>query len=455
MAETARLIRSPLSIAGMVLTTMSAVVFLVVFLADLFGMHTNPYLGIAFFLILPGIFVFGLILIPLGAWIERRRRASGKKPSNPEWPRIDLNNADHRRAAIAIFALTIVNIVIVSLASYRGVVYMDSVQFCSQSCHGVMKPEATAHQDGPHARVACVECHVGSGATWFARSKLSGTRRLLAVAFHTYPRPIPAPVQDLRPARDTCEQCHWPAKFLGDKSQRIVEYGDDEKNTESVTTLQMHVGGTERRGAATGIHWHADAATEIDYISTDDTRQVIPYVRVKDRSGAVREYFAPGLTPEQLAKGERRRMDCVDCHNRPSHRTAPTPERAVNVAMARTEIPSSLPFVRREAVKVLKASYPTEDVATDAIAKGLRDFYRGSYQAIYVARRQDVEAAVTGAQQIYRRNVFPEMNVQFGTYPDNVGHMDFPGCFRCHDNNHTTKDGRKISQDCETCHKFE
>ena len=186
-------------------------------------------------------------------------------------------------------------------------------------------------------------------------------------------------MQNLRPARDTCEQCHWPAKFHGDKVQRIVEYGDDEKNTESVTTLQVHVGGgTERPGAAAGIHWHADVANEIDYISTDDKRQVIPYVRVKDRTGAVREYIAEGVTPDQLAKGERRRMDCMDCHNRPSHQLAATAERAVNVAMARADIPSSLPFVRREAVKVLKASYPTEDAATEAIAKALRDFYRDS-----------------------------------------------------------------------------
>jgi len=455
MIQTARLIRSPLSIAGMVLTTISAVVFLVVFLADLFGMYTNPYLGIVFFLILPGIFVFGLLLIPLGAWIERRRRAAGKKPSEVQWPRIDLNNADHRRAALAIFALTLVNIVIVSLASYRGVEYMDSVQFCSQACHSVMKPEGTAHQDGPHARVPCVACHIGSGAASFARSKLSGTRQLLAVSFRTYSRPIPSPVQTMRPARDTCERCHWPATFHGDKVRRIVEYGDDEKNTESVTTLQMHVGGTDRAGTASGIHWHADAANEIDYISTDDKRQVIPYVRVRDRSGSVREYVAEGVAPDQLAKGERRRMDCLDCHNRPSHQMAVTAERAVNAAMARDVIPSSLPFAHREAVKVLKAGYPTEDAAMEAIAKALGDFYLGSDQAIYSTRRQEVEKAVTGAQQVYRRNVFPEMNVQFGTYPSNVGHTDVPGCFRCHDDNHTTSDGRKISQDCETCHTIE
>jgi hypothetical protein len=456
MVQSPRLIRSPLSVVGMVLTTISAAVFLVVFFADLFGMHTNPYMGIVFFLILPGIFLVGLILIPLGAWVERRRRAAGKKPSELQWPRIDLNNPDHRRAAVAIFALTVVNIVIVSLASYRGVEYMDSVQFCGQTCHTVMMPAATAHQSGPHARVTCVECHIGSGATWFARSKLSGTRQVLAVTFHTYSRPIPSPVQSLRPARDTCEQCHWPAKFQGDKIQRIVEYGDDEKNTPSVTTLQLHVGGaTGRAGAGVGIHWHADVANEIEYITTDDKRQVIPYVRVKDRTGAVREYVAEGVTPDQLAKGERRRMDCMDCHNRPSHQLAPSAGRAVNVSMAEGGIPATLPFVHREAVKVLQATYPSQDAGAAEISRGLRDFYRTQQPQVAASRGPDIDRAVLAVQGVYRRNVFPDMNVRFGTYADNLGHIDFPGCFRCHDDNHKSKDGKKIGQECDTCHAIE
>jgi hypothetical protein len=450
------LIRSPLSLIGAVLTTISAVVFLVVFFAELFGMHTNPYVGILFFLIIPGVFVFGLILIPLGAWVERRRRLKGKKPAELHWPRVDLNNRRHRHVVSGVFVLTLANIVIVSMAAYRGVEYMDSVEFCGQVCHTVMKPEATAHQDGPHARVTCVQCHIGEGATWFAKSKISGARQLLAVSFKTYSRPIPSPVQDLRPARDTCEQCHWPAKFHGDKVLRIVEFGNDEKNTESVTNLQLHVGGgAERPGGVSGIHWHADPKNEIEYVATDDSRQVIPWVRVKDRTGAVREYAVDGVTPEQLAKGERRRMDCMDCHNRPSHQMAPSAARAVDAAMARTEIPVSLPYVRREAVKVVEASYASESAAMESIARGLRDFYRTTYEPVYNSQRQDVEKAVAGVQQIYRRNVFPDMSVRFGTYPNNVGHVDFPGCFRCHDDGHRTMEGKTISQDCETCHTIQ
>ncbi len=456
MAREVRLIRSPVSVVGMVLTTISAVVFLVVFLADLFGLHTNPYIGILFFLVLPGIFLFGLVLIPLGAWIERRRLRAGKAPSELHWPRIDLNEPAQRRTAVAIFALSIANVIIVSLAAYRGVEYMDSVQFCGEVCHQVMKPEYVAYQDGPHSRVSCVQCHIGPGASWFARSKVSGLRQVVAVARGSYSRPIKSPVENLRPAREVCEQCHWPEKFHGDMIRRVHEYGDDEQNTESVTTLQVHVGGgSEKLGIATGIHWHMNVANEIEYVTTDDKRQVIPYVRLKDRKGNVREYFAEGVTPEQLAKGERRRMDCIDCHNRPSHPMAATAERAVDEAIAFGEIPKTLPFVRREAVRLVKADYPSQEVAAEQIAAALREFYRTQQNEIYMSKRQDVERAVAAATAVYRRNVFPEMNVRFGTYLNNIGHMDSPGCFRCHDDDHKTKEGKAIGQECDTCHDIQ
>jgi hypothetical protein len=263
-------------------------------------------------------------------------------------------------------------------------------------------------------------------------------------------------VRNLRPAREVCEQCHWPEKFHGDMIRRVYEYADDEKNTETLTTLQVHVGGgSAKLGIATGIHWHMNVANRIDYITTDDKRQVIPYVRVEDRNGNVREYFAEGVTPEQLATGERRRMDCMDCHNRPSHPMAATAERAIDEAMSLGEIPKTLPFVHREAVKAVKGTYPSQDAAAEQIAASLREFYRTRENAVYMSRRQDVEKAVAAAQAIYRRNVFPEMKVQFGTYLNNIGHMDSPGCFRCHDDSHKTKDGRTIGQECDTCHDIQ
>jgi len=442
------------SLSGVVLVTTCAVLFLVMFLADLFGLHSNPYIGILFFLIIPALFILGLLLIPLGAWLARRRQQRGDV--EPHWPRLDLADPIQRRGVVIFIAMTLANVTIVSLAAYRGVEYMDSVQFCGLACHTVMKPEYTAYQDGVHSRVACVQCHIGSGAIGFARSKLSGTRQLVAVALNSYSRPIPAPVHQLRPAHEICEQCHWPEKLHGDKIRRIVEFAEDEKNTETVTTLQVHVGGgSARLGIAQGIHWHMNLANEVEYIATDDTRQVIPWVRVKDRFGSVREYTVAGTRSEDLARGERRRMDCMDCHNRPAHVIAATPERAVNELMARGDLPKTLPFIRREAVKALKASYPTQEAAEREISRTLRNFYRSLAPSTGTTNGADVDRAVSAMTTIYRRNVFPEMKVQFGTYPNNIGHIDFPGCFRCHDDNHKTTDGKAISQDCETCHKIE
>ena len=445
--------RNPFSLVGAIFATAGGVLFLIVFLLDLFGLHTNPYMGIVFFLILPAVFVLGLILIPIGAWLDRRRRRAGL---SVQWPRLDLNDSRHRARAFFIVVKTLVNIVIVSLAAYSGVHYMDSVEFCGQVCHTVMEPEFAAYQDSPHSRVTCVGCHIGPGAPWFVRSKLSGTRQVFAVSLKTFSRPIPSPVHNLRPARETCEQCHWPEKFHGDKVRVVQDYAEDEKNTESTMTMQIHVGGgNDRLGIATGIHWHMNLANEIEYIATDDKRQVIPWVRLRDRYGNVREYQVDGVTPEALAKGERRRLDCVDCHNRPSHRFDATADKAVNRALSMGEIPTTLPFIKREATAALKTTYPTQTAAVDAIAARLREFYRLQYSDVYMGRRQEVERAVSGTQQLYRRNIFPAMNVTWGTYPNNIGHMDFPGCFRCHDDSHKTKDGKTIGQDCALCHSIQ
>jgi len=444
------LLRNALTIFGAAMTTSSALLFLTFFALDIFGFHSNPYMGLLFFLILPGFFLFGLVLIPLGMWLEHRRRSEGKTSWMPSWPRIDLNEPYQRRVTAIVLACTIANVLIVSVAAYRGIEYMDSPQFCGQLCHEVMQPEFAGYQAGPHSRVACIQCHIGPGAPWFVKSKLSGLRQVYAVTFNTHSRPIPSPVENLRPARDTCEQCHWPDKFHGDKIKQIREYADDEANTESVTTLQMHIGGVSMaKTSASGIHWHVSQMNTIEYIATDDKRQVIPWVRLVDANGKETVFRAEGVTDEQLAKGERRTLDCVDCHNRPSHTFAVSAERAVDDAIGAGAIDRALPFVRRESVRLLKASYPTADAATSAIAAGLNKFYQDSYPT---AARPAIQQAVTTVQSLYQRNIFPTMKVGWGTYANNIGHTAFPGCFRCHDDGHKATGGKVISQDCLLCH---
>lgn len=449
-----RLLRNALSIAGAVLTTVSAVLFLSFFVLELIGLtdHSNPYLGIIFFIVLPSIFITGLLLIPLGAWLERRRRLRGLSPSLRQWPRLDFNHPRTRFVVLVVLVLTPVNVLIASLAAYKGVEAMDSVPFCGQVCHEVMQPQFVAYQNGPHSRVKCVACHIGPGADWFVRSKLSGARQVYAVLMNTHSRPIPSPVHDLRPARETCEQCHWPTQFHGDKLETRFEYAADEANTETVTRLQVRIGGVDANGQPRGIHWHVAEQNAIEYVALDRARQQIGYVKLTGPDGQVREYYADGVTAEQIAAGERRRMDCVDCHNRPSHRFASTADRAINEAIGAGAIPKDLPFIKREAVNVMTSSYPSREQAAAAIEQRLTTFYREHYPQVWNTRRDDIMRAVRSLQAVHNRNVFPTMNVTFGSYLNNIGHMESPGCFRCHDDSHKTRSGAVISQDCETCH---
>ncbi len=446
-------LRHPVSFAGALITSVSAALFLIFFIADSMGWHTNPYMGLVFFLVLPGLFIAGLLLIPFGVWRQRRRVAAGK----PEltWPVINLNTSRHRQVVATVVVLTFINVVIVSLAAYSGLHYMDSTAFCGTVCHEVMEPQHVAFQGSAHARVGCVQCHIGPGASWFVQSKLSGTRQIFAVTLDTFSRPIPSPVHNLRPARETCEQCHWPEKFHGDKVLAKREYSEDETNSMTEMILQLKVGGgSDVLRPATGIHWHTSASSTIEYIATDAKREQIPWVRVTHRDGTVREYVAEGVSAEDIARGERRQMDCVDCHNRTGHPFSTTPQRAVDIAMANGEMPTDLPFAKRESVAALTRTYDTKAAALDAIAASLRGYYRDQQNSAYMTRRQDVERVVVATQEIYRRNVFPSMQVGFGTYSNNLGHMDFPGCFRCHDDNHKASDGRVISQSCDLCHEI-
>ena len=441
-----------LTLAGAVITTSSAVTLFLFWAREAFSAQpTHPYAGILFFIVLPALFVLGLLLIPAGIWW--RRRGLRRRGTLPEtYPHIDLRAPVVQNTFALVGFATVLNVGILGTASYRGVEYMDSTQFCGMACHKVMAPEYAAYVDSPHSRVACVQCHIGPGASWFVRSKLSGTRQLFAVSLETYSRPIKSPVKHLRPARETCEQCHWPEKFHGDKFLVRTKYADDEANTASTSVLVLKIGGRNGRDSV-GIHGtHLDPKRQIDYVSTDGRRQVIPQVTMTDGTGTSR-YDSTDVHPTeaQLADGERRRMDCMDCHNRPTH-AFELPERALDRALSEGRVSAQLPYIKKMGIKVLRAEYPDQDTAARRIAEGLGEFYRTSYPAAYQQHRSAVESAVTEVQAIYRRNVFPGMKVAWGSYPNNIGHEDFLGCFRCHDESHKRADGRTITQDCNACH---
>lgn len=442
--------RHPVALLGMVIAVSMAILFVILLAVELLGFVSNPYAGLLLFAAVPLALLAGVLLILFGWRLEvrRRRREPGAPPS--DWPVVDLRVARQRRIAGAVLALTAANLMILSMASYGAVHYMETTEFCGQVCHTTMEPQYVAYRSGPHARVACVACHVGPGMGALVESKLAGTRQLWQVATGNVPTPVPSPVHSLRPARYTCEQCHWPEKFHGDRVRVFTEFGDDEESTESSSVMTMFVGGgSAQLGVGSGIHWHMNLDNEIEYITIDPQREVIPWVQLRDRDGNVREFVAPGTTSEMLAAGERRRMDCMDCHNRPAHTFYASPERAVDAAIVQGLIPRGLPFARREAVAAVSPDYPNRQAALEAIASRLREHYREDSSV----DPRLVERAIAGAQTVWSTSVFPAMKVGWGTYPNHIGHIDFPGCFRCHDDEHVTTDGRAITQDCELCHK--
>ena len=446
--------QNPVTLTGAVLTTSTALTTIAFWFYDIFlPGPPHPYIGILVFLILPAIFVLGLLLIPLGIWMRRRSLSgSGKLPA--AYPAIDLSLPLVRRTLEWVALATGLNLLIIGTASYRGVEYMDSTSFCGTTCHRVMVPEYTAYQNSPHAHVACVECHIGPGAPWFVRSKLSGLRQVFAVTFHTYSRPIPSPVKYLRPARETCEQCHWPQRFTGDKFLVNTSYKDDEKNTPQTDVFLLKVGGRTWQGSV-GIHGHhlADEA-RIRYISIDAQRQTIPVVYYTDDKGKTTEFISTDAKPtqQQLDQGEHRVMDCVDCHNRPTH-AFDLPEPAVDKQMSLGKISPELPYIKKKSVEVLKVDYPTREIAQQRIIAELNNFYRTNYPEIYQTRRNLVQQAGDQVAAIYLRNVFPDMRLTWGSHPNNLGHNDSPGCFRCHDGSHTSADGQTITNDCSACHQ--
>jgi nitrate/TMAO reductase-like tetraheme cytochrome c subunit len=447
--------QNTVSLAGAVITTSTALTTVAFWFYEIFlPGPPHPYIGILFFLLFPGIFILGLLLIPLGILIRLRSlRAGGKLPKT--FPAMDLHLPVVRRTFEWVALATGINLLIVGTASYRGVQYMETQNFCGATCHVVMQPEYTAYQNSPHSRVDCVACHIGPGATWFVRSKLSGLKQVYAVAFHTYPRPIPSPVRNLRPAQATCEQCHWPQRFTGDKFLVNTSYKEDEKNTPQTDVFLMKVGGHTWQGPV-GIHGHHMAdGVRIRYISTDAERQTIPVVDYTDDKGKTTEFVSTDAKPtkEQLDKGDHRVMDCVDCHNRPTH-TFDLPENAVDKQMSIGRISPDLPFVKKKAVEVLKVNYTTREVAGQSIPGEITRFYQTNYPEIDRTRRSDVQQAGQEVANIYLRNIFPDMHVTWGTHPNNLGHNDSPGCFRCHDGNHTSADGQTITNDCSACHQI-
>lgn len=447
------LFRNYVSLVGAAIVLASLASVTLLFLLEISSSGENPYLGILTYVIFPSILMVGISIVILGMLLERKRRRRASPEEITAYPKLDLNDPHSRRAMFVFLIITFLFISASAFGSYRAYEYTESVNFCGQTCH-VMKPELTAYEAGAHARVGCVGCHVGPGAGWYVRSKLSGAYQLYSVTFNKFPRPITTPVHNLRPAQETCEQCHWPEKFFGAQLKIFNHYAYNEQNSLRQTRMLINVGGgSPTTGLVTGIHWHMNIANEITYLSIDDHRQIIPWVRMKDRQGNVTEFTDRTRPPsaELIATGNRRRMDCVDCHNRPAHLYQP-PDTAVDQAFVAGKLDPSLPYLKRQAVAALSKPYSSTPEALRAIETGLTDFYRTNYSDVYAQKQPMIKNAVAETQRIFETYFFPEMKTDWQTHPNNIGHLHFSGCFRCHDGEHVSNKGKVITNDCNICH---
>jgi nitrate/TMAO reductase-like tetraheme cytochrome c subunit len=434
--------RNWLSLMGFVVMVGSLFSFLLLFVMDAMAHLSNPYLGILTYLVAPGFLVIGLVTLLFGAWLRHRQIVKAVGPFAPI--RIDLTRPRDRRFFGWFLAGSVMFLLISAVGSYQSYHYTESVQFCGQACHGVMKPEFVTYSHSSHARVACAECHIGKGAAWYVRSKLSGTYQVYATMADKYPRPIPTPVKNLRPAQETCEECHWPKKFVGNVERTYSYFLGDETNTPFTVRLLLKVGGGDpTHGPMGGIHWHMNVGNRIDYVATDEARQKIPWVRMTDAQGVVTEFRSPRFT-NQIDAASVRRMDCMDCHNRPAHRYE-SPNDAVNRAMALGKIDRTLPYIKTHVLFALTRHYTNETQALQGIATILCEHYPNEAR---------IRPAIDVVQQIYTNNFFPDMKASWQVYPENTGHKDWPGCFRCHDGQHKAGDGKRTikANDCNACH---
>jgi len=385
-----------ISAVGAVVATGALFSFALLAWMDFTGDQKNPYLGIFTYIVAPGFLITGLVLVFFGAWAQRRW--SIKHTNVPDKWRLDFTDQAHRRFLVLFGLGAVAFIMLSAFGSYQSYHIAESTQFCGRVCHSAMNPEFTTYQRGAHARVDCVACHIGSGASAFIQAKINGTHQLIAFTLDNYQRPIPTPVKNLRPARETCEKCHWPEKFHGNLDLTFDHYLSDKKNTPYSVRLLMHVNEGRPGSPLAGIHWHVSPDSSVEYYATDEKRQDIPWMRVTNKKdGSSRVYRTAEFKGEPPA-AQIRVMDCIDCHNRPAH-VFPTANNAVEKSMALGTLSGKLPNIKRTAVQAMLQ----KDIATGAEAPGkIATFLTGKYKG-----SDELPATIAEVQRIYAGTIFP------------------------------------------------
>ena len=439
---------------GFIASVMALLISLNVALTFFSGAE-NPYGGVFVYILFLPMMVFGLILIPAGMYRSWRKWQSTGEIPYRKWPYVDFNIKSYRVAAFIFLNFTILFVLISGVVSYEAYHFTESLEFCGEMCHEVMHPEAIAYESSPHARVGCSHCHIGSGVSYYTKSKLSGAYQMYAVIFKTYPKPIPTPLENLRPAQQTCEKCHWPEQFFGAQQKQFNYYRYNKENTHVPINMLIKTGGGDpATGQTAGIHWHMNIGTAVEYIARDEKRQDIPWVKITDRTtGRVTVYQDEHnpLSEEEIAAATPRGMDCMDCHNRPSHQFK-SPDAAVNDAILKGMIDTDIPFIKKVAVEAMVQELEDEHEAQKEIANYITEYYRIEMPDVYREKRVAIDRAIIATQEAYSTNIFPEMNVKWTYYFDNIGHFEYPGCMRCHLGEHKDENGIPITHECKDCH---
>jgi len=445
------------TISGVMLATISFLLILFTLaISFIYPSEGGGYLGLFTFIILPVFLIIGLIMIPIGTVRKSRRDKKREIQREVKFPIINLNDPK-QQTAVGIFLIgSVIFLMLTALGTNEVFHYTESNEFCGTTCHSVMEPEYVTYHGSAHARVRCVECHVGSGAGWYVKSKLSGVYQVYSVIAKKYPTPIETPVHNLRPAQETCEKCHWPQQFYDPKFVTKKHYLSDEENTEWNIQLLMKTGPQHSAmGQSEGIHWHINPDVKIEYTTSTWKRDTIVEVKYTNLSTGITWTYTDSEAPEvsELATLETRTMDCLDCHNRPSHDYL-SPSHFVDNAITAGEISSDIPEIKSVAMGILAREFPTFDSAMNFISARVIRYYKRNYEEYFESNQEEINRSITAIQNGYSKNVFPFMKAQWSAYPNYLGHVESMGCYRCHNDSFKSTEGRVISKDCDLCHSI-
>ena len=451
-----RLLANWITLLGSVITTISGFAILILLIIGLVTSRANPYLSLFVVVLLPAAFVFGLLLIPIGLYVDRRR---GRRPGDTLQLAFEtiLKDRSARRRLFFFALATVLNVAVFSLAAQKTISYMDSAKFCGTTCHQVMQPEWDAWNRSPHSNVACVECHISPGAIGESKAKWNGLHQLFGFLTAKYDRPIVAGPEHLLPAKQTCEQCHAPKRFWPDRLKMFPHYTLDKDNTPKFNAMLLHTGGLNPKTQQyEGIHWHANPDNQVKFEFLDSERTKVGKITVLSKGRMVAEYLPPGTPQKALGV---RTMDCIDCHNRATHIFAETPKQAIDRALYLGALDAKMPFIAQVSVELLSQTSQPRDGAEERFKTALAAAYQKEHPEVKPDPAKLTEAASLLAR-IYLNNVYPAMNLGWNLHRSNLGHnaegVNNPGCFRCHDREReaTLADGRKkkIGQECDTCH---